>query len=84
MPSAYSLALDKIEQSHAMVRGEIWHDDELALLFDLIEERLHELQCGARRKGPVPAENVMSIHPRQSEPANRTLTHHRQTGRLQR
>lgn len=71
MPSAYSLALDKIEQAHAMLSGEIWHDDALALLFDLIEERLQELECGARPKGPVATGNVTHVHPRQTYPARR-------------
>ena len=50
MLSAYRLMLDKIEQSRAIVSSEVWHDDELALLFDLIEERLQELDHGAGRE----------------------------------
>lgn len=40
MPSAYRLAQDKVEQSRAMLAGEVWHDAELDHIFALLIERL--------------------------------------------
>ncbi len=52
MPSAYRLAMDKIEQVRAMLSGEVWHDAELSTLLELAMERLEELDpdIGRRRR----------------------------------
>ena len=44
MPSAYRLVMDKIEQSRAIVSGEVWHDVELAMRLELVADRLKELE----------------------------------------
>lgn len=61
MPSAYQLVLDKIAQSRAITSSEVWRDGELLLLFDLIEERLLELEHGVQ--GKKPSKNVVSLIP---------------------
>lgn len=64
MLSAYRIAMEKIEQARAIISGEVWHDDEIAMLFDLAEERLQELYHGMGRKGSP--ENVVRLHPASS------------------
>lgn len=64
MPSVYRLAMDKIEQSRAMVTGEIWHDAELAMLMDLVLERLEELEQNPECRKPEPETNVIPIENR--------------------
>ena len=76
MPTAYRLVIDKIEQSRAMVSGEVWHDTKLAALLDLVVERLEQLEIDHQHRAGNTSGNIVTLtetlrRTKQTDPAQR-------------